>query len=257
MVNRLFYKTFLVLLLFLSTQARAQEISPPVIGRGGEVFPYPFKHFTYVQPIFNRESLNHGDYFNTYMIRTAKSFKGNFHLRVDLPLVEAKETGKQVFGTSDVKIRLLHATPLPNQWYTGYGLEATLPTASDPLLGSGKWQARPELGLVRFFGNPTHIKGSFLLGVDYRFDFAGQSGRDHISVLGIAPNIDYWGNRWYIGYYATWTYDFIHKIWDIPVDVECGYTILPKLTLAIEWIQPLLKERTYNYQYTAKMRYMF
>ncbi len=252
------FHIILILLLALSVFPLHAEETSPNVGRGAETFSYPYDHFTYIQPRFDRQGLPDGNFFNSYVIRAGRAFPGRYHLRLDLPVVATtKASDGNISGLSDFKVRFAHSTPLTGQWYLGYGLEATLPTATDPVLGSGKWQARPEFGAMYFFGQPNNIKGSFLLGVDYRFDFAGQSDRDHISVLGIAPNIDYWGDRWYIGYYATWTYDFINKAWDIPIDVEVGYTIIPKWTLAFEYIQPLLKERTYNYEYAAKIRYLF
>ncbi len=245
---------FLSIIFFLPVNAQEKSRG---MGRGAEVFPYPFEHFTFIQPRFDRTDLPYGNYLNSYVVRAANTFPGNYHLRLELPISTTKTTDGDITGLADIKVRLLHSTALSGQWFLGYGFESTLPTAVDPALGSGKWQMRPELGALYFFGSPKNVKGSFMLGVDYRFDFAGQSDRDHISVLGIAPNIDYWGNKWYIGYYSTWTYDFIHNLWDIPLDVEAGYTFYPKLTFALEYIQPLLKERTYNYEYAAKIRYMF
>ncbi len=246
---------FLLTLFIFPLNAQEKTYS---IGRGGEAFSYPYEHFTYIQPRFDRQDLPYGNFFNSYVIRAGKTFSGRYHLRLDLPVVATTKTPDgNISGLADFKVRLAHTTPLTGQWYLGYGLEATLPTATESVLGSGKWQARPELGVMYFFGQPDHVKGSILLGADYRFDFAGQSNRSHVSVLGISPNIDYWGNKWYAGYYATWTYDFINKIWDIPIDVEVGYTFMPKWTLAFEYIQPLLKERIYNYEYSAKIRYMF
>ncbi len=224
-------------------------------GRSGEVFPYPYRHFTYIQPRFDRTNYDGDGYLNAYVIRTGISMPGDFNMRVELPLAETNLPGTHVFGLSDIKLRLLHATELYESLYLGYGAEFAFPTATDPALGAGKWQFRPELGAVYFFGKADEVKGSATLGVDYRFDYAGQSDRRHISVLGIVPNIDYWAPRWYIGYYATWTYDFNSRIFDLPLDVEFGYTLFPKIVVAFEFIQPLIKNTGYQNEFAIKLRY--
>ncbi len=247
---------FFTVLFCLCHSASSQDNNQH-IARSGEVYPYPYKNFTFIQPRFDRQDLLYGDYFNSYVIRAAKTFNSSYHLRIELPTANTNTSGENIFGLSDIKVRLLHATPLFKNWYAGYGGEITFPTATDRSLGSGKWQMRPELGIIYFFGRPQETIGTFLFGVDYRFDFAGQSERNHISVLGISPNIDYWTKRWYIGYYATWTYDFISHTWDIPIDIEFGYNVYRKITLAVEYIQPLTQKRTYNNEYSIKLRYSF
>ena len=105
-------------------------------------------------------------------------------------------------------------------------------------------------------GWPILVWGSFILCqieggsasfiVDYNFSYAGASTRPDIRVLGIAPNIDKWFKKGYIGYYATWTYNFENKIWDIPLDIEAGYPIAKQFTFSAEYILPLLANATYN-----------
>ncbi len=222
-------------------------------GRSAETFPYPYEHFSFVQPRYDRLNLKYGDYLNSYIIRATKTFPRASHLRFEIPTADNGD----VFGLADIKVRYVQASSMKNNLYVAYGAEMTFPTATDEALGAGKWQARPELGVVYFLGQPDKVIGSVILGVDYRFDYAGQSNRDHISVLGIIPNIDYWGDKWYVGYYATWTYDFKSEIFDLPLDIELGYTFIPQFTFALEYIQPLLKERTYNNEFAIKLRYMF
>ncbi len=244
----------LALLFFLpATVLNVSAQSGRTYGRTIESFPYPYNHFTFIQPRYDRLNLKNDAYLNSYILRATKTFDNFSHLRLEVPTADNGD----VFGLSDVKVRYIHSSPVHDKFFAGYGAELTFPTATDEALGAGKWQVRPEVGMVYFMGEPNHVLGSITLGVDYRFDYAGPSDRDHISVLGIVPNIDYWGKNWYIGYYATWTYDFNTEIFDLPLDVEFGYSILPPLTLSIEYIQPLIKERTYNNEFAIKLRYMF
>ncbi len=236
-----------------SFNLNAQSQDNWILGRGVEVFPYPWDHFTFIQPRYDRQNQKDGAYLNSYIIRATKTFDNTSHVRLELPTADNGD----VFGLSDIKVRYMHSSPLKEHFYLGYGAEFTFPTATDDALGAGKWQVRPEVGLIYFLGQPGRPIGSVILGVDYRFDYAGPGDRDHISVLGIVPNIDYWAEKWYVGYYATWSYDFNNKIFDLPLDVEFGYTFVRNLTLAVEYIQPLIKKRTYNNEFAIKLRYMF
>ncbi len=251
----LYFSMLVVVFFILANMNRsglyAQE-QMEYIGRKGESFPYPFRHFTFIQPRFDRTNYA-GSYLNTYVIRGVRTFDNYNHFRVEIPLANNSD----VFGLSDIKMRLVHSSRLYHQFYLAYGAEMILPAATDESLGTGKWQARPEVGFIYFMGQPGHEYGTIVLGADYRFDYAGSENRSHISMLGIVPNIDYWAKRWYVGYYATWTYDFNRNIFDLPLDVECGYSITPKVTLSAEFIMPLLKDAGYVNELAAKLRYMF
>lgn len=246
----------LLIVLLFSLSLFAQQQNNRVKGRSVDAFPYPYTHFTFIQPRFDHQDQKYGDYLNSYVIRGTKTFQNFNHLRIELPFASTN-VGHQVFGLSDIKARLLHSTPVYHHLYVAYGAELTLPTATDVHLGSGKWQGRPEVGIIHFIGTPDNIIGTVSFGVDYRFDFAGPSDRAKISVLGMAPNIDYWGKQWYVGYYATWTYDFESEILDIPLDFEVGYSLNAQWTLSAEYIQPLVSKRTYNNEYAIKLRYLF
>lgn len=225
--------------------------------RIAEMFQYPFSHFSYVQARFDRQTFDNSGYYDQYAIRAARVFGNSWHLRLDVPLANTN-VPQSTFGLADIGLRLMHSTPVSGQIYTSYGAELIFPTATDPVLGGGKWLAHPEVAAIYFFGTPSEVKGSATLGFGYLFDYAGQSDRAHVSQFRIAPNVDYWGNKWYIGYYATWTYDIKNKIFDLPLDIEAGYTFVPKWTLAAEYIQPLVNTEkiTHNNEFAVKLRYM-
>jgi hypothetical protein len=153
-------------------------------------------------------------------------------------------------------MRLTHVTPIKEKVYLGYGAELVAPSATDESLGAGKWQLRPHAGMIRFFGTPDNVTGTALLSVEYRFGFAGSDSRQKINTLAVAPNIDYWTKKWYLGYYATWTYDFENDLLDIPLDVEFGYGIASNWVLSAEYILPLLADRTYKNEFAVKLKYV-
>lgn len=86
--------------------------------------------------------------------------------------------GERAFGLSD----LIHAsffTP-ENQakFIWGAGFVLSLPTATDEVLGSGKWAAGPAIRLVYRFG-PWNLGGI----AGQRWSFAGQSSRPDLNAL--------------------------------------------------------------------------
>ncbi|MHC4240657.1 MAG: hypothetical protein ACYSUC_13075, partial [Planctomycetota bacterium] len=108
----------------------------------------------------------------------------------------------------------------------GVGFTAMVPTASDDRFGTGKWSAGP-MALAVHVGPP----GGFMYGVigQHWWDFAGESGRDHVNLSNIQ----------YLGYYrlsdstnigfgpniiADWTADKDNR-WTIPVGGGLNTTI--------------------------------
>ncbi len=229
-------------------------------GRAVEYLPYPYKNLLFTSPRFDRQNQLNGNYFNTYLLRTVFTYKGKSHFRLDLPLANSNISGKDVFGMSDMNIRYVYAVPLSksnSRLYGGISGEAVFPTATDKSLGAGKWQMWPGFGVFYFRGEGKNTTGTMSLMVEYRFSYAGPKDRTDVKILAAAPNIDWWFKKGYIGYYATWTYNFENEILDIPLDVEAGYFLTSRLVVSAEFIQPLLKKRTYNNEYGLKLRYNF
>lgn len=228
-----------------------------VHARAAELFPYPFKKLSFIIPRFDRKNFGSGEYSDSYVVRGVTTFHNSYHVRIEVPLVNSNTSGKNVFGLSDIHLRFIHAIPMEGHIYFGYGGELVIPSATDRSLGDGKWQLRPQAGVIRFFGTPERVRGTALFGIEYRSGFAGSGSRQRINVLAVVPNIDYWAKKWYAGYYATWTYDFENEMLDIPLDVEFGYNIFSRFTLSGEYILPLLKKRSYNNEFAVKLKYAF
>ncbi len=223
------------------------------LGRAAEVFPYPFKDLYYISPRFDRQNLKNDQYFNSYILRSIATIGGSYHFRLDVPLANSNTSGSDVFGLSDISLKFSHAVVSHNkQLYFGYSIQSVFPSATNESLGGGKWQLRPGVGFMYF---RDKLAGTYSFAVEYRFSFAGSSQASNVRALAISPNVDWWFKRWYIGYYATWLYDFESNILDIPIDIEAGYSVLSGLTLSAEFIQPLLEKRSYNNEFAIKLRY--
>lgn len=252
----LLFLAWFSLALLPSTQLHAQT-KQYAHGRSIESFPYPFAKMFYIQPRFDRVYNDDGTYLNSYVLRAFSTYWNNWHFRVEIPFADSNTSGKDVFGLSDINIRAVHATRLHDKLFLGYGAQLVMNTATDNSLGGGKWDIRPGIGLIYFRGTSEHVTGTNLLSVEYRTTITKEGGVQRTNVLAIAPNIDWWIGRWYFGYYATWTYNFDSEIFDLPIDVEAGYSFTPKLTVAGEFIYPLLNRVSYKNEFAVKLRYSF
>ncbi len=244
------------LFLLLPTVLHAQS-TQRTHGRSAGYFPYPYASMTFMEPRFDRVNDDGGTYFDSYVLRVATTVHRRWHFRAEIPLADTDRGGEHVFGLSDINVRAIHAHRLHDKLFVGYGLQLDMNTATDVSLGGGKWDLRPGVGLVYFRGTPEDVTGTAYLSLEYRTTLAKEAGRTRTNVLALAPNIDWWFKHWYIGYYATWTYDFENDIFDLPIDVEAGYSITPKLTLSGEFILPLISKVSYKNEFSVKVRYMF
>ncbi len=257
------HKSFAVIVVWLfplfTDFARAQEKKESSVVHGGrniESFAYPFKDFMYISPRYDRTGYDNDGFFESYYVRSVYTLKGRDHFRLDLPVGRTNMTsdGTIDFGLSDISLRFTQYVFETGHWFWGYAAKAVFPTATSDALGGGKWQLHPSIGGNYFFGE-NDDKGSFLLAAEYRFSFAGDKNRDDISLLAFLPNIDIWRPRWYLGYYATWTYNLKTKYFDLPLDVEFGWFLTSKFVISAEMIVPLLKDAPYRYEFSGKLRY--
>jgi hypothetical protein len=221
-----------------------------------EEFAYPYSDLNYVSPRFNHIDNNNGSYYNTYLIRTVLTIPHiPVHFRFDLPFSTTNYARSAITGLDDISLRSVYVFRQQRSNLNGIGLKLTIPTASIPGIGSGDWQLDPAYGFLHIFKNS---KGSIGLTTDYNFSISGNKYNiSSISVLGIAPVLDYWGKNIFLGYYPTYTYNFISKTWSFPLDVEFGYEFIKKWWASVEYIVPLEKKTLYKDQFGIKLRHNF
>ncbi len=248
----------LLIFTLLATSCLAQGKASK--GRAAEAFHDPFEHFSFVSFRFDRLTNKNNTFVNHYTVRAVTTRWAKLHLRMNAPLVNTNVSGINEFGLGDIDIRALYSTPvnlLHKRLYFATSCQLYLPTATSDNTGAHKWQVRPGIGLVFFRGSEEAVTGTYSLGVEYWASFAESSGHARTNTLAIMPNFDWWFHKWYIGYYATWTYNFETHMWDIPFDVEAGYTIFPHITLGAEIVLPLTNTVDYRNDWLVKLRYTF
>jgi hypothetical protein len=100
---------------------------------------------------------------------------------------------RSAFGLGDINPTLFLSPAKPGKFTWGLGPALTFPTATDSLLGTGKWSAGPSaVGLT--------MPGHWVLGalVSQQWSFAGWGDKD-VSAFLVQPFINYnLSNHWYL-----------------------------------------------------------
>ncbi|MFZ7219721.1 hypothetical protein [Bordetella hinzii] len=116
----------------------------------------------------------------------------------------------------------------------GVGPMLTLPTATDSVLGAGKWSGG-------FSAVAVHKSAAGLLGglLEWQHSFAGQSNRDTVHTATLQPflirNLQ---QGWYVRSTATWTFDLQHKEYYIPLGLGAGRAWRMGKTIVNAYIEP-------------------
>lgn len=116
----------------------------------------------------------------------------------------------------------------------GVGPLVTLPTATDPSLGTGKWQA--GLAAVAVSATKARLLGAL---VQWQHSFAGQSSRPTTQSLTAQPfGIFNLPGGWYIRSTGIWTFDLQHGSYYIPVGLGAGKAWKGGSTIYNAFIEP-------------------
>ena len=171
-VTRTVYICLLLLFFTAATTVLAQKKDDS--GTNPVSFTYDFRIWNETQalPGENTFSKMAFEYRVPFSARWAGRFRG---------YVSNLNSGGQSFdGLGDVDARILHIALLKKKWALAFGLEATLNSATQKALGSGKTTLGPQVFLAFF--NPLGVKGVlFAPAYQYVFHIAGDDDRADIS----------------------------------------------------------------------------
>lgn len=131
----------------------------------------------------------------------------------------------------------------------GVGPSITAPTASDDLLGSGKWQG--GFAFVAFFAKSPVFQFGGL--VTWQTSFAGDSDRQSTNLGAIQP-FYFWqlGGGTYLRGAPIWVLDFKKEAYSIPFALGIGKVIKlgdtvfnmyvePQYSMYVEGVQPVFQ----------------
>jgi hypothetical protein len=132
------------------------------------------------------------------------------------------------FGISDIVQSFFFSPQKPTRggivW--GAGPVFLVPTATDKLLGSGKWGAGPTVVALK-------QSGPWTIGTlaNHIWSVAGKNDREKVSATFLQPFVSYTTKK------ATTftvnsesTYDWVHKQWTVPVNIMIAQLLPPKMT---------------------------
>lgn len=106
--------------------------------------------------------------------------------RFDLPMGWVEAGGQRQSGLSDLYAQAMHVHPIRQRFSLGAGSGVFLPTATENLLGTGKWQVAP---LVLPLWTLTQPRGLFFCKVQENFSVAGDEDRRDVNVLAVTPTL--------------------------------------------------------------------
>ena len=146
------------------------------------------------------------DILNIQPVIPAKVSKNwNLITRVITPIIYQPTMNRPVnqgaYGFGDLNPSFFLSPAKPGKIIWGMGTALVLPTATNPIIGQGKWSIGPSVVVL---AQP----GKWTLGglVNNVFSFAGQSGRPHVNQMVFQYFINYnLKHGWYITWQPTLT----------------------------------------------------
>jgi hypothetical protein len=157
--------------------------------------------------------LPHGAQLETTIARVDVPFRGNWLLRVDTPVhtwLDPNRPGlSSAQGLGDLSATLgwrVYNTP---EYAFLIGVLSSFPTASDNLIGTGKYNVGPIVATGRFLPQWD----SFLFGVfQHLVSVGGDPDRSNVSLSQATLNINtIWGEKWWSTVQGVWRVDWEKK----------------------------------------------
>jgi hypothetical protein len=167
--------------------------------------------------------------------------------------------GANISGMGDMDFRFLAIPYVTKKFGVAAGLEAYFPTATNELLGTGRYALRPQVfaGFFGLFGKNSIFAPGYL----YVFDVGGDSNRDEIE----QHQLDIYF-VWLLAQNRHWLIVNPAAVFDVEndknfwvVDVEWGYTI-PQLPGAAIHLRPgfgVGEDRPFDWTFEFGIRFIW
>ena len=137
-------------------------------------------------------------------------FRGNFLLRTEMPFLRTTDAQNPGMGgqrgLSDLSVVAGWRAYNTPEYALLVGAVGTFPTASEPVLGFGKYTVGPAVATARFLPRLD----SFLIGLlSYQTSVGGDPSRKDVSLFNITAQVNsFWGQRWWTVLQSVWNVDF-------------------------------------------------
>mgnify|MGYP001826868763 CR=1 FL=1 len=231
----------LILLSFLGAFSFAQESAEETMKKANnplaDMTALNFHNY-YVPKLSDAPS---DAYLNNAWIRFAKPMAGGkLLMRISMPISTVALPDRfggvsSTSGLGDVNAFLSYNFVSESNKTMGVGPLLVAPTASEAILGSGKWQA--GFAFVAFIANsPTFQFGSL---ITWQTSFAGESDRNDTN-LGAFQPFYFWqlGKGTYLRGAPIWVFDFENEAFHVPIALGIGKVVKVDRTVFNLFIEP-------------------
>jgi hypothetical protein len=139
-------------------------------------------------------------------------------LRLSVPISTRPNGNDNTTGLGDMNIADLFVFGDPSSIEVGIGPQLTIPTATDDLLGTDKW----EIGLIATAVKPTP-EGVFGATIQWETSFAGPNSAPDVSTFTLQPLLFFnLQAGWYLRSTAEWQFDLEHGHYFVPIGIGGG-----------------------------------
>jgi hypothetical protein len=147
------------------------------------------------------------NYYNQTLIRYTEPFwDGKASVRLTLPIEATDLAGDDEFGIGDIAAKFSWIPYVSRHQAFILSTEIYAPTASEDVLGTGKWVAAPGVTWAYFASPEVIIAPAYI----HNFSFAGEDDRADVNRGDFDLYVVYrpHGKRWWITSDTTVSYDF-------------------------------------------------
>ena len=208
--------------LFAQTDQEAAELAKKTQNPVSDMISLPFQ---------NNTNFGLGPYDRTQNVLNIQPVapfnlneKWNLITRTILPVIsqpDIAETDGSSFGLGDINASLFLSPAKPGKVIWGVGLAVSLPTATNRVLGTGKWAIGPSAVALT-------MSGAWVIGVlaNNVWSITGDSERNNVSLFLLQYFINYnLPNGWYLTsspiITANWKADSEDR-WTVPFGIGVG-----------------------------------
>jgi hypothetical protein len=182
-----------------------------------------------------------GSYMNTAWIRFATPFiKGRFLVRASLPFStiafpDSSGTVRAKNGLADANAFVSWNFISKPSMTIGAGPMFTAPTATDSVLGAGKWQG--GLAFVAFIAKSSILQYGGL--VTWQTSFAGNKDRPNTNLLVVQPFYFFQlGKGTYLRGAPMWAFNFENGTYNVPLALGIGKVVKLEKAVCNLFVEP-------------------
>jgi hypothetical protein len=223
----------------------------PAQGQGAPRGVNPKDNITKIDVIYTHDELEGDVSIDSLALKYDRALGPNWGMNIELPVVDFSAPGLGETGLGDTNVRLRYVENRGRIAWIG-GIEAVAPTASEDVLGTGKWQLNPTGGMVLALSQTAFV----FLGYKHILSIAGDDHRADLDqsqprVLGAVTSPAGW---WVLGD-LKYTHDWENDSDTLDIEGEYGRMLSPQMALSLRAGTATL-DSTKEYKVSLNWRYI-